>query len=139
MPEFEELPCQNCKVDTQFRFVPPCTPRGYREILNALSLKDSDIAKAFGYKNLGAFTISTASRRIKAGVEFIFYAALYKRGRGTADVRRLGGMKGSAAIFASRPIPGREAETFEVDGTFVYLQPEWRQVYDEFDFYTYFK
>lgn len=42
-------------------------------------------------------------------------------------------------IFAIRPIPGREAETVEVDGAFEYLQPEWRQVYDDFDFYTYFK
>lgn len=43
------------------------------------------------------------------------------------------------AIFAIRPIPGREAETVEVDGIFEYLQPEWRQVYDDFDFATYFK
>lgn len=43
------------------------------------------------------------------------------------------------AIFAIKPIPGSEAETVEVDGTFEYLQPEWRQVYDDFDFATYFK
>ncbi len=42
------------------------------------------------------------------------------------------------AIFAIKPIPGREAETVEVDGSFEYLQPEWRQVYDEFDFSQYF-
>lgn len=42
------------------------------------------------------------------------------------------------AIFAIRPIPGREAETVEVEGTFEYLQPEWRQVYDDFDFSKYF-
>lgn len=42
------------------------------------------------------------------------------------------------AIFAIRAIPGREIETVEVDGTFEYLQPEWRQVYDDFDFSQYF-
>lgn len=42
------------------------------------------------------------------------------------------------AIFAIKPIPGREAETVEVDGSFEYLQPEWRQVYDDFDLATYF-
>ena len=40
------------------------------------------------------------------------------------------------AIFAIKAIPGREAKTVEVDGTFEYLQPEWRQVYDDFDFAT---
>lgn len=44
------------------------------------------------------------------------------------------------AIFAIKPIPDRESETIEVtEGNFEYLQPEWRQVYDDFDFYTYFK
>lgn len=42
------------------------------------------------------------------------------------------------AIFTSRQIPGRNPETIEADGTFEYLQPEWRQVYDDFDFATYF-
>lgn len=42
------------------------------------------------------------------------------------------------AIFASKNIPGREPEIVEVDGTFEYLQPEYRQLYDEFDFATYF-
>lgn len=43
------------------------------------------------------------------------------------------------AIFAIRPIPGRESETLEVEGgRFEYLQPEWRQVYDDFDFAHYF-
>lgn len=78
--ELEEMPCQKCKSDVAFRFVPPGTPKGYREILNSLCLKDRDIAAAFGYKDLGAFTSSTASRRVKAGVEFVFYAALYNRG-----------------------------------------------------------
>lgn len=80
LPEREEMPCQNCKADTYFRFIPPGTPRNYREILNRLKLKDRDIAAAFGYKDLGAFTSSTAARRVKAGVEFVFYAALYNRG-----------------------------------------------------------
>jgi hypothetical protein len=44
----------------------------------------------------------------------------------------------SPAIFAIRPIPNREAETVEVDGGFQYLHPEWRQVYDDFDFSQYF-
>lgn len=79
-PENEELPCMNCKADTYFRFVPPGTPRNYREILNFMGLRDRDIAAAFGYKNLGAFTSSTAVQRIKAGVEFVFYAALFNRG-----------------------------------------------------------
>lgn len=78
--ELEEMPCQGCKSDSLFRFVPPGTPRNYREICNALGLKDRDIAAAFGYKDLGAFTSSTAARRVKAGVEFVFYAALYNRG-----------------------------------------------------------
>lgn len=44
-----------------------------------------------------------------------------------------------SAIFAIKPIPGREAETVEVtEGNFEYLQPEWRQVYDDFDFSQYF-
>lgn len=43
------------------------------------------------------------------------------------------------AIFAIRPIPGRETECIETENGFEYLQPEWRQVYDDFDFYTYFK
>lgn len=43
------------------------------------------------------------------------------------------------AIFAMRPIPGREAETVEVtEGNFEYLQPEHRQLYDDFDFSVYF-
>lgn len=42
------------------------------------------------------------------------------------------------AIFASRPIPEREIETVEVEGGFEYLQPEWRQVFDDFDFSVYF-
>lgn len=28
--------------------------------------------------------------------------------------------------------------TVEIDGTFEYLQPEYRQLYDDFDFATYF-
>lgn len=79
-PQNEELPCQNCKADTLFRFVPPGTPRGYREILKSLGLRDRDIASAFGYANLGAFTSSTAARRVKAGVEFVFYSTLFKGG-----------------------------------------------------------
>lgn len=79
-PELEEMPCQNCKADTYFRFVPPGTPRNYREILNFMGLRDRAIADAFGYKDLGAFTSSTAAKRIKAGVEFIFYSALFNRG-----------------------------------------------------------
>ena len=78
--ELEEMPCQNCRSDAAFRFMPAGTPRNYREILNSLKLKDRDIAAAFGYKDLGAFTSSTAARRVKAGVEFVFYAALYNRG-----------------------------------------------------------
>lgn len=44
----------------------------------------------------------------------------------------------SPAIFTIKPIPGREAETVEIDDSFEYLQPEWRQVYDDFDFSEYF-
>ncbi len=79
-PELEELPCQNCKADTYFRFVPPDTPRNYREILKNLNLKDRDIAAAFGYKDLNAFSSSTAAVRVKRGVEFVFYATLFNRG-----------------------------------------------------------
>lgn len=42
------------------------------------------------------------------------------------------------AIFTIRPIPGRDAEIIEVDGTFEYLQPEYRELYDDHDFITYF-
>ena len=42
------------------------------------------------------------------------------------------------AIFTIRPIPGRVAEAIEVDGGFEYLQPEWRQMYYELDFYHHF-
>lgn len=45
----------------------------------------------------------------------------------------------SPAIFAIRPIPERVAECIETENGSEYLQPEWRQVYDDFDFYTYFK
>jgi hypothetical protein len=79
LPELEEMPCQNCNADTPFRFITPGTPRNYREILNSVKLKDRDIAAAFGYKDLGAFTSSTAAPRVKAGVEFVFYAALFNR------------------------------------------------------------
>lgn len=78
--ELEELPCQNCGADALFRFVPLGTPRNYREIMKSMGLRDRDIAAAFGYKRLGAFTSSTAAKRIKAGVEFIFYSALFNRG-----------------------------------------------------------
>lgn len=80
LPELEEMPCQNCKADVAFRFVQPGTPRNYREILNSMKLKDRDIAAAFGYKDLNAFSSSTAARRVKAGVEFVFYSALFNRG-----------------------------------------------------------
>ena len=80
LPELEEMPCQNCKADSLFRFLPPGTPRNYREILKSLGLQDRDIAQAFGYKDLNAFSSSTAARRVKAGVEFVFYSTLYKRG-----------------------------------------------------------
>ena len=78
--ELEEMPCQNCKANSSFRFIPPGTPRNYREILNFMGLRDKAIAEAFGYKDLNAFSSSTASPRIKAGVEFIFYSALFNRG-----------------------------------------------------------
>jgi len=42
------------------------------------------------------------------------------------------------AIFASRPIPGRDIECIETETSFEYIQPEWREVYDDFDFATYF-
>lgn len=44
----------------------------------------------------------------------------------------------SPAIFTSKAIPGKKARTTEAGGTFEYLQPEWRQVYDDFDFMQYF-
>ena len=72
--------CQKCKADAPFRFIKPGTPRNYREILNFMGLRDRAIAKAFGYKDLNAFSSSTAAPRIKAGVEFVFYSALYNRG-----------------------------------------------------------
>lgn len=78
--ELEEMPCQNCKADSFLRFIPPGTPRNYREILKHMNLKDRDIAAAFGYKDLNAFSSSTAARRVKAGVEFVFYSALFNRG-----------------------------------------------------------
>ena len=77
--ELEELPCQKCKADALFRFVPTGTPRNYREILKFMGLRDREIAKAFGYKDLNAFSSSTAARRVKAGVEFVFYAAMFNR------------------------------------------------------------
>lgn len=76
-PELEEMPCQNCKADTYFRFIPPGTPRNYREILKFMGLRDRAIAEAFGYKDLNAFSSSTAAKRVKAGVEFVFYSALF--------------------------------------------------------------
>ncbi len=42
------------------------------------------------------------------------------------------------AIFASKAIPGREPEVFDIDGTFEYLQAEYRHLYDDFDFSVYF-
>lgn len=43
------------------------------------------------------------------------------------------------AIFASKAISEREPEIVEVDGTFEYLQAEWRQLFDDFDFSVYFE
>lgn len=73
----EELPCQKCGSDVLFRSLPPGTPRNYREIVDSLGLKDRDIARAFKYLNLGAFTSSTAANRIRAGVEFVYYQTLF--------------------------------------------------------------
>lgn len=42
------------------------------------------------------------------------------------------------AIFTAKAIPGRDAEIVEIENSFEYLQPEWRQLYDDFDFATYF-
>lgn len=42
------------------------------------------------------------------------------------------------SIVCIRAIPGRVAEDSEVDGTLEYLQPEWREVYDDHDFAHYF-
>ena len=42
------------------------------------------------------------------------------------------------AIFAIKAIPGREADCIETENGFEYLSPEWRQVYDDFDFANYF-
>lgn len=42
------------------------------------------------------------------------------------------------AIVTIMPIPGREAEIVEDENSFEYIQPEWRQVYDDFDFAHYF-
>jgi hypothetical protein len=42
------------------------------------------------------------------------------------------------AIFASKAISGLEPEIVEGDGAFEYLQPEYRQLYDNFDFSVYF-
>lgn len=79
-PELEELPCQSCGADSLFRFVPVGTPRNYREIVDSFGLRDKHIAAAFGYKNLGAFTSSTAVKDMKAGIEFIYYSAIFSRG-----------------------------------------------------------
>ena len=79
-PDLEELPCQSCGADSLFRFVPEGTPRNYREICNYLGLKDRDVAVFLGYKNLNAFSSSGASKRIKTGIERIFYAIFFKRG-----------------------------------------------------------
>lgn len=79
-PELEEMPCQNCKADTYFRFIPPGTPRNYREIVDSLGMRDKHIAAAFGYKNLGAFTSSSAAAAMKAGIEFVYYATVFSRG-----------------------------------------------------------
>lgn len=43
------------------------------------------------------------------------------------------------AIFATKPIPGRDVQCLEPEpGVFEYLAPEWREVFDDFDFSTYF-
>ena len=43
------------------------------------------------------------------------------------------------AIFAATAIPDREVEIIETeDGVFEYLQPEYREVYDDHDFINYF-
>ena len=41
---------------------------------------------------------------------------------------------GPAILVASRPIPGRKAECIETKNGFEYLQPEWRQAYDDLVF-----
>ena len=62
-----------------FRFVPPGTARNYTEIKKELGLTDKDIAVALGYKNLNAFSSSTAAKRLKAGVEYIYYSIVFKQ------------------------------------------------------------
>lgn len=79
LPELEEMPCQNCKTDELFRFVPPGTPKRYREILKKMGITDKVIAQAFGYKDLNAFASSTAANRIKKGVEFIYYSTIFNK------------------------------------------------------------
>ncbi len=74
-----EMPCQNCRVDVMFRFVPPGTARNYAEIKKELGLTDEDIATIFGYKNLNAFSSSTAAVRIKKAVERIYYTIIFKQ------------------------------------------------------------
>lgn len=45
---------------------------------------------------------------------------------------------GDPAIIAVRGIPGREVQCLETENGFEYLAPQWRQVYDDFDFAHYF-
>ena len=42
------------------------------------------------------------------------------------------------AIFATKYIPDKEPEVIEINGMFEYRQPEWRCLYDDFDFSAYF-
>lgn len=41
----------------------------FKEIKRKLKLTNSDIAKMFGYKNMIAFTTSSAKKRIEKGLE----------------------------------------------------------------------
>lgn len=44
----------------------------YKEIKRRLKITNEDVAEMFGYKNLSAFTTSTAKPRIEKGIEVLY-------------------------------------------------------------------
>jgi len=74
LPELEEMPCQNCKADSLFRFLPADWPRTFRGVLRELQWDNASVAEAFGYKNANSFAASSAAPVMREGLMRVYYA-----------------------------------------------------------------
>lgn len=74
LSELAEMPCQSCKADTLFRFVPADWPRTFRGVLRDLKWDNASVAEAFGYKNANSFAASSAAPVMREGLMRVYYA-----------------------------------------------------------------